>query len=57
MKIEMSTEQMKQVLHGLKMRRAELERYNPGMKVDTIDQIVDLEQELATILSGVPVVA
>jgi hypothetical protein len=53
-KVEMSTEQMKQTLYGIKLRREMLERFNPNMKLDAIDQIIDLEQELVLILSGVP---
>jgi hypothetical protein len=53
--IEMTKAQMVQVLHGLRLRKAELERFNPNMRVPEIDAIIDLEITLADVLSGVPV--
>lgn len=50
--LEMTTDQAKEVLRGLQMRRRELELHNPNMRLEAIDQIVDLEIKLAGILSG-----
>lgn len=52
--LEMTTDQAKEVLRGLQMRRRELELHNPNMRLRAIDQIVDLEIKLAGALSGVP---
>lgn len=51
---QMNNQQMKLILEGLRLRRRELEHHNPGMRVEAIDQIEDMEQDIVRILSGVP---
>lgn len=52
--VTVSSEQAQQAILALRLRRAELERHNPNMRVPALDAVFDLEQDLIAKLSGIP---